>query len=414
MISNECLFEPIHNKSIINKIKDDDEEHKIKERIINTYKASKVFYAKPPSLIIEPSKSNSISHILKEVEDEVDINDMTYYDEYLDGYGSLVNEQKKFLSAIKDGDLETIKNMSLNCDIIRNNILFNDNQVIRECTLSGSLNILKYLKKIFIKDIDLNCERGYCLRWSSRKGFYDIIIWLLYQQKYQKIEINHFGYQCLKWSIDNEYPKIAKILQKYYNQTRKIDINNIFDLPSIYQDIVNGIIDHEENPNNDEFIKTIKKQYKNGCDLTFHDNFAWNVAVDSTNIEILSFLHKTVGINPICNDNYLIKTCLETQNLEMLIYTKSIITWNEWKKSIEPILDKLKLICNNDEILIKELENYHSFPDKSSPIRNNAKFEIPLSPIPWPYENNHIRNKYGILTRSKRKLLVKKGILQDM
>lgn len=246
----------------------------------------------------------------------------------------------------------------------------------------------KIFKKIFIKEIDLNCERGYCLRWSSRKGFYDIINWLLYQQNYQKIEINYFGYQAINWSINNGYPKIAKILQKYYNENRKITNNNninIFNLPSIYQDIINGIIDHEENPNNDEFIENIKIQYKNGCDLTFHDNFIWNVAIDANNIKILLFLYKIVGVNPICNNNYLIKSSLETRNLEMLIFAKNIITWNQWKKSIEPILDKFKLICNYDPIFIKELDQHH-----------------------------HILNKYGILTRSKRKLLVKKGILQDI
>ena len=417
---NQNLFEPIPinkksiNKQSINVIKDDDKKQE--ESIINTYKASQVFYAKkksPKPKLIIPSKSASLSST--SISSELDI---THYPEYLDGYATLVNEQKKFLSAIKDDDINTIKYMSTQCDIIKNNILFGDNQVIRECTLSGSLPILKYLKNIFMEQIDLNAERGYALRWSSRKGFYHIVNWLLYQQKYQKIEINHFGFQAIKWSIDNGYPKIAKILQKYYNQNYKIKSKwDIFDLPSIYQDIINGIIDHQENEMNDKFIETIQKQYENGLDLRFHDNFAWNVAIDSINIEIILFLHKTVGINPLCNNNYLLTSSIETNNIDLLIFAKTnVISWSQWQK-ID--LNKFKLLCNDDPIFIKELENYHSFPDPStldpsSPITKQVKSEIPLSPIPWPYENRHIRKKYGILTRSKRKLLVNKGILQDM
>jgi len=158
----------------------------------------------------------------------------------------------------------------------------------------------------------------------------------------------------------------------------------------------------------------IKRYYENGCDLTFHDNFAWQIAVEATNIPMMQFLIKTVGVDPLCNNNYLLTTSIEKQSIELLQFAKTIINWNQWQQKIEPHLEKFKSLCNNDPTFIAELENYHSFPDPKSPISKQAKFEIPLSPIPWPYENRHIRKKYGILTRSKRKLLVKKGILEDM
>eukprot|EP00485_Elphidium_margaritaceum_P005772 CAMPEP_0202689504 /NCGR_PEP_ID=MMETSP1385-20130828/4739_1 /ASSEMBLY_ACC=CAM_ASM_000861 /TAXON_ID=933848 /ORGANISM="Elphidium margaritaceum" /LENGTH=499 /DNA_ID=CAMNT_0049344643 /DNA_START=285 /DNA_END=1784 /DNA_ORIENTATION=- len=388
---------------------------------------------KPPPLPLPPppAASSKPQTDICTAMDAVHINhdlDATHYPQYLDGYTALSGEQKSFLSAIKRGDLRSIQHMCRHNVNIAAQINFGDCQVIRECALENRLPILKYLKQTFPDAIDLNCESGYCLRWSSRKGFIDIVRWLLYEQKFQKIDISPFQYQAIEWSVLYKHKQIAKLLQKYYNEfrlnekwnilgnsQRNVSVEwDIFNLPSIYQDIVERIInaDHE---NHDDTVNVIKEYYFNGCDLKFANLMPWTVAVDCTNIAILHFLYKTVGVDPLCLDNYLLRTACDIRSIPLLQFAKSVIRFELWQVKIEPNLEEYKKICHEDVTFVKELENYHQCvtPIKKKKFRN-SELEQPQSPIPWPYASPYVQQKYGILTRSKKKILIKKGVLQPM
>eukprot|EP00484_Ammonia_sp_Unknown_P025522 CAMPEP_0197029136 /NCGR_PEP_ID=MMETSP1384-20130603/8644_1 /TAXON_ID=29189 /ORGANISM="Ammonia sp." /LENGTH=626 /DNA_ID=CAMNT_0042458241 /DNA_START=44 /DNA_END=1924 /DNA_ORIENTATION=- len=373
------------------------------------------------------SPTQHLEH-MQQIQSELD---QTSYPQYLDGYHTLNTEQKKFLNAIKQGDMATIQRMSSYQDAIKSNINFNESQVIRDCVLENRLEILKYLKQKFANDIDLNCENGYCLRWSARKGFYEIVHYLLCEQKYQRIDCSPFQYQAIEWAIIYKHRQIAKLIQKYYNESKLSEKWNIlsqsqknlgvefdiFNLPSIYQEIIEKIINVDDVETNQENIDCIRQYFQNGCDLKFENCMAWTVAVDCTNMAMLQFLFKEVGVDPLCLDAYLLRTACDMRSIELLQFAKTIISWEMWKCHVEPQLSELKAICSNDPVFVRELENYHRaitpIKKKKGASRIN-EWELPQSPIPWPYESPHVRQKYGILTRSKRKILVKKGVLQPI
>eukprot|EP01083_Nonionella_stella_P113952 336418_1 len=413
---------------------------------IQRCKPSKVFYShRKPS--VNPNKDQMLAtknagkvgvlspteHV-KQLQNELD---MTCYPEYLDGYNSLSVDQKKLLSAIKDGNLSLVKYMANNITEIVNDIKFGECQVLRECVLSNQLEILKYLKGKFVNDVDLNGESGYILRWASRKGLMEMVKYLLCEQKYEKIDISFFQYQAIEWAIVYRHKEIAKILQKYYrdyklstkwnvlqNAEPQQDLGvefDIFNLPSIYQNIIEMIVNCDNEATSKQYVDTIEAYMDNGCDMKFENNMAWIVASDCANLAVLTFLHEHVGIDAVCCDNYLLRTSLESNNIELLRFAKTIINWQNWKQKVEPHINRLKLLCSHsqsdNEMLIKELENYHTIDAITTPEKNkrngSKQATQPQTPIPWPYEQAHVRSKYGILTRSKRKMLVKKGILQD-
>eukprot|EP01084_Bolivina_argentea_P112220 200164_1 len=228
------------------------------------------------------SKNNNKKNEMSRLRNELD---MSCHPEYLDGYASLSENQKIFLTHIKNNNLSEIKDMiSIHpCYEIINDFNFGECQILRECVLSNRLNILKYLKKQFTKKLNLNSESGYCLRWAARKGLFNIANWLLCEQKYEEIDITYFQFQAIEWSIVYGHKRIAILLQKLYKDWKlntkwnvlaesQLNISfefDIFNLPSIYQQIIELVI-HSDNNNNN--IQIVKKYYRNGCDLCFENN----------------------------------------------------------------------------------------------------------------------------------------------
>jgi len=247
---------------------------------------------------------------------------------------------------------------------------------------------------------------------SARKGQIDVINYLLFEQKYQKIEMDHFQYQAIEWSVVYGNKQIAQILQKYYidyklsknwnalcaSQDLGVEFD-IFNLPSIYQEIIELIIHSDDE--NDGNVSVIRRYFENGCDLQFENNMPWTVAVDCTNLSVLQFLFKTIGINPCIQNNYLLRTACEIGQVEMVQFAKSIIPSCEWEQRIAPHVAEYKALCPHNALIGKELDEYKSV---------KKMVEIPQTPMP----HKHVHKKYGIITRSKRKMLVSKGILGQM
>merc|ERR1712154_81530 len=172
------------------------------------------------------------------------------------------------------------------------------------------------------------------------------IQYLLFEQKYQKIDLDHFQYQAIEWSIVYGNKQIAQILQKYYidcklntkwNALRSgtplpctlQDLGvefDIFNLPSIYQEVIELIIHSETGKDGVDNVAVIRRYYENGCDLQFENNMAWTVAVDCTNLNVLQFLYKTIGIDPCIQNNYLLRTACELEQVEMVQFAKTIVS----------------------------------------------------------------------------------------
>jgi len=323
-------------------------------------------------------------------------------------------------------------------------INFGECQIIRECVLSERLCILKVLKQHLGDALDLNAESGYCLRWAARKGLRAFIEWLLHGQKEQRIDISFFQYQAIEWAVLYAHRAIAILLQKYYvaekemgsrwsriagngnghGQSQQTNVNgsglgefDIFSLPSLYQDIIEKIISCEDEATTRENVAVLERYYANGCDLRFENLMAWTVAVDCSNVAVLSLLHSKVGVDALVLDGYLLRMACEIRSIEMVQFAKTIIRWRDWEREVVPHLKEYRALCDEETLFVQELEDYHGSthhsPEKER-SKNKSQFEMPQSPIPWPYEHAHVKQKYGIVTRSVRKQLVKKGVLQDL
>jgi len=361
----------------------------------------------------------------------------TNYPEYMDGYSALSRDQKRFVNLIKKGDLNKVMLMSNGSKHIRGDINFGQCHPLRECALSGRLEILKYLKKTFVDTLDLNGESGYLIRWAARKGRYDMVHWLLLEQSFQKIDISFMYFQCMEWAVIYRHKAIAKLIQKYYREQRmhskwnevvddKLEASalglqfEISNLPNIYQEVIELIIGSPDvdgqdadavHAMNEETVRVLTRYWNDGLDLKFENCLLWTVAVDCCNVPVLEFLRKTVQIDSMVLNGYLLTTSLSAGSLEMVQYAKTVISWQRWKREVVPRMKELKKMCRGQELLKQELDNYHG--NCQSPLRKKpGKFELPQSPIPWQSDNDLLRKKYGILTRSVKKMLVRKSVLQ--
>lgn len=125
-------------------------------------------------------------------------------------------------------------------------------------------------------------------------------------------------------------------------------------------------------------------------------------------------MRKSVGVDPMVLNVYLLTNSLVLQSLEMVQFAKTAISWQQWKKSVVPRIAELRKLCGGDPLLIEELENYHA--NCPSPAKQKGKgdrFQLPQSPIPWQSDNALLRKKYGILTRSVKKMLVRNRCCND-
>ena len=230
------------------------------------------------------------------------------YPEYLDGYSALSRDQKRFLNLIKEGDLNKVMFMANGSQHIQSDINFGDCQVLRECTISGRLEILKYLKKTFVHKLDLNAESGYAVRWATRKGLYGMVNWLLWEQTFQKTDISFFQYQAMEWAVIYKHKAIAKLLQKYYVEQKmehkwnevvddKLEASalglqfEISNLPSIYHEVIERVIGHPDADEfNEETVRVLSRYYDNGLDLKFENYLVWTVWICMALIRCYIFL----------------------------------------------------------------------------------------------------------------------------
>merc|ERR1719474_1505113 len=124
---------------------------------------------------------------------------------------------------------------------------------------------------------------------------------------------------------------------------------------------------------NEETVRVLSRYWDNGLDLKFENYLVWTVAVDCYNILVLDFLRKTVQIDPLVLNGYLLTNSLTAGSLEMVQYAKTVINWQQWKKSVKPRLAELQQLCVGNPLeqdLRQELINYHQ--NCQSPMRKKG------------------------------------------